>query len=112
MTVVVIGSAAEEIAVDNAGLVDERSAANLQIEPALGDGRHSPSLDTSSPRGNLDTMADAANGFVCLEEVLRDALVNWFSLAKNNDESLKISIGLLDENKLTAQDDLFAQSEY
>jgi hypothetical protein len=45
------------------------------------------------------------------EERLKEELENWFVLAKNNNESLKISIGLLDEEKLNKGNRRIAQSK-
>ena len=45
------------------------------------------------------------------EEVLEDEIRNWFSLARNRNESLKISVGLLEEEKLRGQAGCLAQNQ-
>src|SRR5437899_1035427 len=61
VAVVVIGAAADEVAVDHAGLVDVRAAAGFEIEAALGDGRHAAALDAIGVGRDLDTVADTGN---------------------------------------------------
>ena len=73
MTVVVEGAAGEQVAVDDAGLVDEDAAAHLEVEPALGDAGHPPPADAVGPGRNFDAVADAGDRPVVVEEVLGDA---------------------------------------
>ena len=61
--------------------------------------------------GLMDNQVDSGvTGRRVGEELLKDELENWFVLAKSKNESLKISIGLLDEEKLNQGNRLFAQS--
>ena len=50
VAVVMKGAPGNEIAVDDAGFVDEDATANLEIELTFGDGRHPASADASPGR--------------------------------------------------------------
>ncbi len=73
MTMVMIGSTANEIAVNDARLVDENAATNLQVKSTLGHSRHATSFYASSGCGDFDAVAYGGNGFIGFKEVLRDA---------------------------------------
>ncbi len=73
MAVVVKRAAAHQVAVDHARLVDERAAADFQVELALGHRGHPPPLDATGPGGDFYAVADGADGLVLLEEVPGDA---------------------------------------
>src|SRR5947209_3704853 len=49
LAVVVKGPPAHEVAVHDARFVDVDAATDLQVELALGDGRHPPALDAAGP---------------------------------------------------------------
>ena len=72
VAVVVIGASADQVAVDDARLVDEHAAADLEVELALGHGRHAAALDAAGAGGDLHAVAHAGNGLAGLEEVPRD----------------------------------------
>jgi hypothetical protein len=62
--------------------------------------------------GLIDNQVDSGvTGRRVGEERLKEELENWFVLAKNNNESLKISIGLLDEEKLNKGNRRITQSK-
>lgn len=61
--------------------------------------------------GVIDNQVDSGKSSKRVgEEHLGAELENWFALAKSKNESLKISIGILDEQKLSKGNQLFAQS--
>src|SRR4051812_4051968 len=72
MTVVVPGTAADQVAVDDAGLVDEGAAADLEVELAFRHGGHTASAHAIGSRRNLDAMADAGDRLVFGEKVPGD----------------------------------------
>src|SRR5262249_36620003 len=72
VAVVVIRPAADEVAVDDARLVHEDTAAALQGQFALRDRGHPPALDAPSPRRDLDAVADARDRFLRREEMAGD----------------------------------------
>ena len=69
MAVVVIRAAADQVAVDDAGLVDKRAAAHFEIELALAHRGHPPAAHAVGPGRNLDAMADAADLSAILAEM-------------------------------------------
>jgi|GEM_PF-2348002 len=61
--------------------------------------------------GLIDNQVDSGgSGRRVGEELLKGELENWFALADHKKESLKISIGLLDEEKLNKGNRLIAQN--
>src|SRR4051794_27095830 len=70
--VVVVGSAADEVAVHHARLVDVDPAAHLQVETALGHGRHAAALDAAGAGRDLHPVAHAGDRLAGLEEVPGD----------------------------------------
>ena len=73
MAVIPEGSTAHEVAVDDAGFVDESAAADLEIELGLGDGCHPATSNAIGSGGNLDAVTDAGDGSVFLKEIAGDA---------------------------------------
>jgi len=73
MPVVMIRAAADQVAIHDAGLVDEDPADDLEVELALGDGGHAAALEDARTRRYLDAMADGCDRLVGLEEMTRDA---------------------------------------
>ena len=70
MSVIVEGAAADEVAVDDAGFVDEGAATDFEVELAFGDGGHTATFDAAGAGGNLDAVTHAGDGEVVFEEVL------------------------------------------
>jgi len=71
LAVVVEGAAADHVSVDHAGLVDERPAADFEVELALWDRRHPAAFDAIGGGRDFDAVADAGNRHVLSEEVFR-----------------------------------------
>ena len=67
--VVVVRPSADEVAVHDAGFVYESPAADLQIEPAFGDGRHPPAPDAVGVSWYLHTVTNTRDWFVPVEEM-------------------------------------------
>ena len=60
--------------------------------------------------GVIDNQVDFGNSSQRVgEERLKDELENWFKLAESKNESLKVSVGKLDEEKLINGNNLIAQ---
>ncbi len=64
-----VGSARDEVAIDDRGFVDVDSAADFEFETAFGDGGHSPSADAVGVGRDFDSVADAGDGLVIFEKV-------------------------------------------
>ncbi len=62
------GSPADEIAVDDAGLVDKRAAANFEIELALRHSSHPPTAYHISPSRDFNAVAYRSDRLVVLEK--------------------------------------------
>ena len=69
VAVVVVRAAADQVAVDDAGLVDVDAAADFQVELAFGDGRHAAAADAVGAGRDLDAVADAGDRLALVEEV-------------------------------------------
>lgn len=72
MAVVVIRAPTDEIPVHDARLVNKNAAAHFEIEPALGNRRHAPTLDAAGVRGDFHAMANRGDRLSRIEEVPRD----------------------------------------
>ena len=72
MAVIPESSTAYEVAVDDAGFVDEGAAADLEIELGLGYGCHPATSHAIGSSRNLDTVTDAGDGSVFLKEIAGD----------------------------------------
>ena len=99
MAVVVEGTARDEIAVDDAGLVDVDAAADLKVEFALRHRRHATPFHAIGPGGNLDAVTDARDRLVVVEKPLRQAnevlvFADVFGGASAGEEDTKIFFGL------------------
>ena len=69
---VVVGVAADQIALDHARLIDEDAAGHLEVKPAFGHGRHPPALHAAGVGWDLDAVADAGHRLIFGKEVPRD----------------------------------------
>src|ERR1700687_5527741 len=70
-SVVIERTSAHEIAIDDGWLVDEDAAADFEVELALGDSGHAPSVHAIGARRYFDPMADAGDRLVGGKEVAR-----------------------------------------
>ena len=68
VAIIVISATADEVAVDDAGLVDKDSAADFEIESAFGDSGHFSAPNAISEGGDFDSVADTGDGQAFLEE--------------------------------------------
>ena len=107
MAVVVEGAAGEQVAVDDAGLVDEDAAADLEIELALGHGGHAPAADAIGPGRNFDAVTDTCDGETVVEEVLGDAdqvgiVADIFGRPAAGEEDAAYSAGSMSRKAISA----------
>ena len=72
MAVIPEGTAADEVAVDNAGFIDKCAATDFEIKLRLGHGGHAAAFYTIGARGNFHAVTHAGDGGVLLEEITRD----------------------------------------
>ena len=70
---VVKGASADQVAVDDAGSVDEGATGYLKIKSALGHGRHLAALHTAGVGRNLNAVADTGHRLVFGKEMPGDA---------------------------------------
>src|SRR5207245_10431157 len=71
--VVVIGAAADQVAVHYTRFVHRNAAADVEVELALGHGGHAPPLDAAGAGRDLDAVTHAGDRFVGGEERAGDA---------------------------------------
>ena len=66
-------AAANEVAIDDAGGINEDSTCDFKVELTLRHRRHLAALDAAGVRRNFDAVADACDGLVLSEEVSGDS---------------------------------------
>ena len=69
VAIVMVGAAANEVSIDDAGFIDKNTPADLQVEPALWDSSHPPSSDAVCEGWNFDPVTHASDWFVLIKEV-------------------------------------------
>ena len=99
MPVVVIGPAADKVAIDDTGFIDKSPAANFQIKTTLLDGCHFSSAYAIGIGRNLNSMTDAGDRFVLFKKVLRHTnqvrvVTNVFGRATSGEEDANVLRGV------------------
>ena len=69
VAIVMVGSSADEVSIDDTGFIDENAPADFEIEPALWHSGHPPASDAVREGRNFDPVTHAADWFVFVKEV-------------------------------------------